>query len=228
MAGEGIIQLYSGRMFNVRQPRAQDIIFEDIATSLSRLARFNGHSLSFYSVAQHSVLVAILVPFICETWPEPITEEDVLNCQRVALMHDAHEAYIGDIPRPLKMFCKGLWDLVPAIDAAIAARFGLVGPEQHKAIVKAADRLALAIERRDLLGHQLNWEDNPGEPVHWLSVTACKSFEHVYMFRHTFDRLFGAAQDLGPLRVWQASSVIPASIPTHFRVDGKPSPEVKA
>lgn len=198
MAGEGIIQLYSGRMFNVRQPRAQDIIFEDVSISLSRLARFNGHSQKFYSVAQHSVLVVLLVPIVCKASFSHLSNDEVLDCQRHALMHDGHEAYIGDVPRPLKMFCTKLWDLVPAIDAAIATRFGLVSGDSYRSVVKAADRLALATERRDVLGHQPTWEDDPGEPYEELRIVPITANESGHLFRLMFDRLFGKSQVRGP------------------------------
>lgn len=227
MAGEGIIQLYSGRMFNVRQPRPEDIIFEDIATSLSRLARFNGHSQKFYSVAQHSVLVTLLVPSVCRDRFAFMTPHDILDCQRQALMHDAHEAYIGDIPRPLKMFCKPLWDLVPAIDNAIASRFGLVGRDECKAVVKAADRLALATERRDVLGHQLKWDDDPGEPCDELNVVSQVAAEAVTAFRLMFDRLWGASQTRGVYeRSDPRASDLDASV-THL-FPKRVNPEAKA
>lgn len=77
----------SGQQFDLLRPTASMIKPVDIAHALSRLCRFNGHTRAHYSVAQHSLIVASLVP---------------VEHQLVALLHDAPEAYIGDMTRPLK------------------------------------------------------------------------------------------------------------------------------
>src|SRR5690606_2723306 len=77
----------SGRKFDLANPTADMVDTADLAHSLSMQCRFNGHTSSFYSVAQHCLLVAELVP-----------EEHKL----AALLHDATEAYVGDLVRPLK------------------------------------------------------------------------------------------------------------------------------
>lgn len=83
------IQTYTGKKFYPFNPKVEDICLEDIAWSLSNLCRFNGHCKYFYSVAEHSVYVA-------ENVPEKYALE--------GLFHDAAEAYIGDIPSPIKPF----------------------------------------------------------------------------------------------------------------------------
>src|SRR5438552_3035736 len=84
------IQTFTGKKFFPLEPNADDICIEDIAHSLSMQCRFNGHSKQFYSVAQHSVLIA--------SW----WFGDYPKLAKYALLHDASEAYLSDIPRPLK------------------------------------------------------------------------------------------------------------------------------
>lgn len=79
----------TGKRFDLLEPDADMIDPWDICHSLAHLCRFNGHTREFYSVAQHSCIVAELVP-----------EEHKL----AALLHDATEAYLGDITRPLKQW----------------------------------------------------------------------------------------------------------------------------
>jgi len=81
------IGLFSGGTFDILNPRAEDVRIEDIAHALSQQCRFTGHTKTFYSVAQHSVLASTLVAAPDELW---------------ALLHDASEAYMGDMNRPLK------------------------------------------------------------------------------------------------------------------------------
>lgn len=78
----------TGKKFRPFNPRIEDIDIEDIAHALSNICRFNGHVNQFYSVAEHSILVSVLCP-------------DELKLK--GLLHDAAEAYLGDVPSPLKM-----------------------------------------------------------------------------------------------------------------------------
>lgn len=81
------IDTFSGRKIYVLNPDPNEIVIEDIAHALSLITRFGGHTTRFYSVAQHSIYVSQ----ICES-------RDALW----GLLHDATEAYIGDIPKPIK------------------------------------------------------------------------------------------------------------------------------
>ena len=83
----GVFNAASGLLINLNEPTEAMICIEDIASALSKICRFGGHSNAFYSVAQHSCLVAALAPdHLC----------------REALLHDAAEAYLGDVIKPLK------------------------------------------------------------------------------------------------------------------------------
>ena len=123
----------SGRRVFVTDPDPEAICIEDIAHALSHLCRFGGHCDRFYSVAQHSVLVSLHVP---------------QQLERSALLHDAAEAYIGDVIRPLKQELTTYKSIEARWESAIAHRFG-VRPSCHPEI-KLADRQALITERRDV------------------------------------------------------------------------------
>lgn len=136
------ISTYSGQKFNPLETDLDKIIceirFDDIAMSLSRIARFNGATKVFYSVAQHSVMVSDLVP-------------DELKW--TALGHDFAEAYLGDIVSPLKALIPQYKEIEARVEAALARKFGFRTDAEAKAIIKRADLVALATEKRDLMPH---------------------------------------------------------------------------
>lgn len=145
------IQLYSGGWLWFDDPAPDDILIEDIAGALSKLCRYTGHTTSFYSVAQHSVLVSRIVP---ERLAFP------------ALMHDATEAYIGDMSRPLKhLVLERAGDVLRALEnslhEAINKKFGVFLEPEDVGIIKAADNVALATEKRDLLRGTTEWPNMP-------------------------------------------------------------------
>jgi hypothetical protein len=115
-------------------PLEEDIDIVDIAHALSMLVRFNGHCLKFYSVAEHSVHVSKLVAPAQALW---------------GLLHDASEAYLGDVPTPLKKELVRFKELEQVMMEAIARRFQL-DAEDHAAIKKADIRM-LRVERNVLM-----------------------------------------------------------------------------
>jgi hypothetical protein len=131
------IQTSTGKAFDPFAPDPAAICIEDIAHALSNVCRFTGHCRSFYSVAQHSVEVATRLP------PE---------LQAHALLHDASEAYLLDLPSPLKQrpeFAAYRW-AEKQLQAAIYARFGL--DPTTPALVKEMDSRMLLFEKARLLG----------------------------------------------------------------------------
>jgi 5'-deoxynucleotidase YfbR-like HD superfamily hydrolase len=133
------IQTWSGLRFSPLEPDPAAIEIEDIAHALANLCRFGGHCSAFYSIAQHSCLVADAVDGVRDT---------VLH----ALLHDASEAYLGDLPHPLKHRSPlGVLyrEIEAPLQAAILERFGLGAATP--AIVKEVDRAALATERATLM-----------------------------------------------------------------------------
>jgi 5'-deoxynucleotidase YfbR-like HD superfamily hydrolase len=142
------IRTYTGRKFSLVAPRAEDVAIEDIARHLSMLCRYTGGVRRFYSVAEHSVRVAAVVTSRLHAAGKAGPEYG--NVLRWALLHDAAEAYCGDLSRPLKYLpgLAGYRDVERAVMAAVAEALGLVGPEP--ALVRAVDKEIIGSEARVL------------------------------------------------------------------------------
>lgn len=137
MANSGYILTYSGRWINPLDPSPDDIVIEDIAAALSKICRFTGHVRSFYSVAEHSCRVA-----------DAASTENTLW----GLLHDAGEAYIGDIARPVKYspgFGTYYRKTQTKLDVAVIEKFGLSLPEPRE--IKVLDEIFVHSEQRDLM-----------------------------------------------------------------------------
>lgn len=139
-------QTYTGQAFDLVNPVPATIRLDDIAIPLSRIVRFNGHTKDRYTVADHLLLCERLC---LRHFPPAI--------RLAILIHDAHEAYLGDITSPVASLLRSdaLKDSKRAIDAAICKGIGLPwdflqGYVAHD--IKRIDRQALAIEKRDMLG----------------------------------------------------------------------------
>jgi hypothetical protein len=155
-APDGSIQTVSGRWLNPLAPDPARIDIGDIAQALANQCRFGGHSRRFYSVAQHSTIVSD----ICVERGASAAEA------LVALLHDAGEAYLVDLPHPLKHRS----ELGPPyrraeklLEAAIQARFELGPPPAE---MKAIDRSLLATERATFASTLDSWPELEGfEPL---------------------------------------------------------------
>lgn len=132
-------QMFSGEQFDPLCADVDSIHIEDIAHALSLACRFGGHCRKFYSVAQHSVLCALHVP---------------LKFKFEALMHDATEAYIGDMVKPLKVQMPEFNRVEARLWKVIADKYGL--PDKLSKQVQAVDARALGAERRDLMDNRFH------------------------------------------------------------------------
>jgi 5'-deoxynucleotidase YfbR-like HD superfamily hydrolase len=127
---------YLGNRFYPLEGLIDAIHLEDIAHGLAYQCRFNGQTSEFYSIAQHSLMVADIVP------PE---------LRFAALLHDASEAYLGDVVKPLKALLPNYKDIELRVEKMIAAHFGIA--DMFDPRIKQADMIALATEKRDLMPH---------------------------------------------------------------------------
>jgi len=184
------IQTYTGKRFRPLSPDIDDICIEDIAQSLSKLCRFNGHCSGFYSVADHCCNVALLL------------DNQGLNrkLQLWGLMHDASEAYFGDIVSPLK---RQLWastgtagqmltiqSIENQILKTIAGWIDLPFPIPYR--VKQADLTLLSTEKRYLMLHTLDWGmvDLP-TPLHDPPIRSISPETSLSRFMASFNNLTG-------------------------------------
>jgi uncharacterized protein len=155
-----LVQLRSGACVDLAalEPDATAVTLEDIAASLARLPRFLGHTRhpTPYSVAQHSCLVVALLDDPCN---RPIAQ--------AALMHDAHEALMGDIISPVKEALRGaVTALESRLQGAICRRFRISPNLIGHHLVDWADKQALATERAALLAPcDAAWGQNLPEPT---------------------------------------------------------------
>lgn len=144
------MQTFTGRQFFPLSPRPDEVDPVDIAHALSMICRYGGHTTRFYSVAEHCVLMSYAVP-----------AEDAL----AALLHDATEAYVGDMVRPLKHHMPAYRDIEDGVMFAIAVRFGLPHGAMPAA-VKEADNRILLDERAALLTvPPADWQQEDLEPL---------------------------------------------------------------
>jgi uncharacterized protein len=166
MAGKGAmsgctIELWSGHFMDLTNVKVSDIRREDIAVGLSNCCRYAGQCRRFYSVAEHSVLVSDLIPFIVHRFQSEGSESGV---QLAGLLHDAPEAYVGDMTAPLKALMRkrdmtntqwavpSMYDRIEAhIMLAVNVKFDLLDDRVTGRIVKLADLWAFRIESSALM-----------------------------------------------------------------------------
>jgi hypothetical protein len=193
----GWMQHANGRGIDLLNPRVEDVDWNNIATSLSLLCRYTGHMKSlddFYSVAQHSVLVAdLLHPSVAI----------------YGLLHDAHEAFFGDDATPKKRAlasaypeaadwldeCKAAWD------AVIWQAAGVPAPDRAiQRAVHDADYMALSIEHKCLQNPAADattraaWRDLPDASA-WKIVAVPPREAHGLFLARLNDCLWPSAQE---------------------------------
>lgn len=156
------MQTYTGRQFWPLDPRPEEIYIEDIAHSLSNMCRFLGHCKNFYSVAEHSVRVSWYIKDAGGT----------LLDQYAGLLHDASEAYLVDVPRPVKPYLTNYKELELNMEKCIETKFNLQGANWE--LVKKGDNVLCATEKRDLM---------PNAPVRWTLTE--EPYEHMDIYGWT-------------------------------------------
>lgn len=178
------MQTYTGRAFYPLDPDPEQIDLLDIAHALGMQCRYNGHVHSFYSVAEHCVHVSTIVPAADALW---------------ALLHDATEAYVGDMIRPLKRHMPAYVAVEDAVMEAIAVRFGLSGAPHMPDTVKRADTQVLLDERAALLSAPPRQWDVDGEPA-GVEILGLEPAAATLAYLDRFTEITGIAAPEYPIR----------------------------
>jgi hypothetical protein len=173
------MQTFTGRAFWPLDPRPEEVSIVDIAWSLSMQCRYAGHCLRFYSVAEHAVMVSQLVPPEAALW---------------GLLHDAPEAYLVDVPRPVKKFLHGYEAIEKALMHTIAERFGFSSYHVPES-VKEADNRILLTERDTLMATPPQDWNIPGDPYPGLVLPGWSQHEAFTRFLSRFTQLTGEGYD---------------------------------
>lgn len=133
------IQTRSGIWFDLEHPRPEDVHIEDIAAALSKLCRYGGHSSRFYSVGEHCLLIARAL--LHDGYDKRVA--------LAGLLHDASEAYVCDVPRPLKQLLSEYKAIEERVQRVIAARYGIDFPFPE--VVHEYDERIIADEYMELM-----------------------------------------------------------------------------
>lgn len=143
---------HTGKLFNYAAPTVDMVDIHDVAHGLSHVCRFAGHTKEFYSVAQHSVLVTYILDRLLKA-PRAVL--------KYGLLHDASEAWMGDVPTPLKTILGDVYKSLEArVQNLVHAKFDLPAEldEDGTNMVKLADLMALKYERhRFVTHHEEEW-----------------------------------------------------------------------
>lgn len=186
------IETFTGQFVDTSDPRPSSIFLDDIAHALSNICRYGGHCRTFYSVAEHAIFVSKRL------------ERRGANrhLQLAGLHHDDHEAYLGDIPRPMKPLLGSAYgEMCDRFDRAIVGGLDLpiTAALFEDQVVKSADNWALFVEAKHLLLSQgKGWGDGtqgafkwdlelPGRivvPDYWIGGLPPEEAEKRWLYRH--------------------------------------------
>ena len=143
---KGWMETYTGKRVNPLDMNVSDVDIEDITHALSQICRYGGHCHKFYSVAEHSIRVAVKVKE---------------NLRLAALLHDAAEAYLGDVIRPLKHCFPMLSEAEARAQNIIYKAFGISLTYMEVNAIKIVDNVLIATEARDLMVNSATWNNLP-------------------------------------------------------------------
>lgn len=187
------IQTFTGRMFDPVRPDGDGLDIFDIAHHLSLLSRFNGACSHFYSIAQHCVYCHDQAARY--SYPEPIQEKLALTL----LMHDAAEAYIGDVTRSVKRAVPLFKEIEQGVMAAINEKFGLPSVDDYYGfdlVVPEVDSRMLVTERQQIMPPGVLWDvERLFEPYTDVSIQRWTPLQAELMF---LSRLSQHRPDLVP------------------------------
>lgn len=166
------IKVASGHYIDLLDPKPRSVDIWSIAAALSKICRFGGHCPEFYSVAEHCVHAARLAV------ADGIPTDGVL----AVLLHDAAEAYVGDMVKPLKVVIPQFKEIEDRIELAIEAHFG-IRFSRWKTIIKDYDLAMLKAEKTQMWPEdKKHWvgfsEVNVADVKlrHWKHSKACRKF----------------------------------------------------
>jgi len=164
-----VITTYSGIQIDPFDPTPDQIVLSDIGWALSRIQRFGAHGHGDWSVAQHSILVANIVAL-----------RHGARIALSALLHDAAEAYIGDLPSPIKHRLSDYCRMETALQSVIYQALDVepYWPE-HVDVIKEADHLALEFEIRHFMPQM---SERKGESISSVIVRDCYTSGFVDVF----------------------------------------------
>lgn len=180
----GWIQTYTGGQMWPLSPRAEDITIEDIAIGLSREFRYGKQTLRPYTVAEHSVIVSLIVE---QMYGRELAPE--------ALLHDCDEGYLPDMPRPLKyepsMSMDAFRSCGENIRAAAYARFGVNATEESHAAINIVDKRLVVDEIAQLVRRpELHAERLGGKVGFGVIIDGLSSDDALTLFLSRFADLF--------------------------------------
>lgn len=176
------LQTYTGKQYYPLDPHAEDVCIEDIAHSLSLQCRYAGHVKEFYSVAEHSVHIA--------RW---LFKYYGRESAKYGLLHDATEAYLVDVPRPVKPSLTNYKAIEAANWSVIAERFGLV--DEMPECVHVADNRIIGDELVNM--RCMEWHENHNNPLNvqiecWSPKQAEQEFLNMYCRLFEEERMVAA------------------------------------
>jgi 5'-deoxynucleotidase YfbR-like HD superfamily hydrolase len=154
----GYVLTYAGGWFYPLDPRPEDVVLEDVAQGLALKCRWSGLCNRHYSIAEHCLTVSALAEFLARR--DGKSETFAIACRNEGLVHDGNEAYLPDIPGPIKRYIEGWKDREHKVDAAIHKK--LLMPEVEHEVevyVKWADLMVLALEQEQLFSRRLTPEE---------------------------------------------------------------------